>query len=167
MLRLTDTSLSQVQTSQRLGELMAQQVTATEHLAVQITMIATLHAEEHRLQIAKDASEDRRDDREEARISGLIEDISLARSAVRQLSTVSRYVAKSAAAQTSQDIGRVNIADSGYAAVGMSNVNQVLNVKQKVGDVSLGKRGTGFIGIHNQVDHNAALSGRWNQASKP
>jgi hypothetical protein len=162
---LTETSLGQVQnshdTTQRFDQLMAQQAAATEHLAIQTAMIATLRAEERQLQVAKEASEDRCDDREEARISELMENLSLARSAVTRFATVSRYVAETTAAQTGQEIGKVDIAESGYAAVGMSNVDQILDVRQRIGDVKVGNKATGFIGMHNNVDHSAALSARW------
>jgi hypothetical protein len=159
---LTNGSLSQIQnshdTTQRFDQLMAQQAIAIEYLATQTTTIETLRAEEHQLQIAKEASVDRGDDCEEARLSELMQDLSLARRAVRDFRTVSDYVAKSTAAQTGQDIGKVDIADSGFGAVGMSNIDQISDVKQRIGDVKVGNRATGFVGIHNNVDHNAALA---------
>jgi hypothetical protein len=80
---------------------------------------------------------------------------------------VSEYVAKSSvASQTNQKIGKVVTADLGYGAIGISNVDEVSSVKQKIGDVSVGSGGTEFIGIHNKVDHNVATSSRWNPTRK-
>ncbi|KAG9958996.1 hypothetical protein KCU61_g7859, partial [Aureobasidium melanogenum] len=137
-------------------------------LATQRAVIEGLRPEEERLQIVKKQSEDTGDIEDIERVEEDIRDTSRARLAVSQFATVSEYVAKSSAAiRTNQDIGNVTIAEMGYGAIGISNVDEVSNVKQKIGDVSVGKKGTVLVGIHNKVDHNAALANRWGPASKP
>ncbi|KAG9598028.1 hypothetical protein KCU77_g4409, partial [Aureobasidium melanogenum] len=155
-------------TTERIVELMTQEREATRLLAAQRAVIEGLRPEEERLQIVKTQAEDTGDIDDIERAEEDIRDISRTRIAVSQFATVSEYVAKSSAAtRTNQDIGNVTIAELGYGAVGISNVDEVSNVKQKIGDVSVGKKGTVLVGIHNKVDHNAAFANRWGPASKP
>lgn len=155
-------------TTERIVELMTQEREATRLLAAQRAVIEGLHPEEQRLQIVKTQSEDNGDIDNIERVEEELRDISRARMVVGQFATVSEYVAKSSAAtHTNQSIGNVTIAELGYGAIGMSNVDEVSNVKQKIGDVSVGKKGIGLVGIHNNIDHNAALANRWGPVSKP
>ncbi|KAG9526633.1 hypothetical protein KCU93_g5487, partial [Aureobasidium melanogenum] len=155
-------------TTERIVELMTQEKEAARLLAAQRAMVEGLRPEEERLQIVKKQLGDTGDIDEIGRVEEDIRDISRTRIAVSQFATVSEYVAKSSAAiRTNQDIGNVAIAELGYGAVGISNVDEVLDMKQKIGDVSVGKKGTVIVGIHNKVDHNAALANRWDPASNP
>lgn len=102
------------------------------------------------------------------RVQEDIDNVHRASLVVGQFGTVSEYVAKSSrAVRTNQDIGKVVIAELGYGAIGISNVDDISDVKQKIGDVSVSKKGTVFVGIHNNIDHNAALASHWSPASKP
>ncbi|KAG9552882.1 hypothetical protein KCU71_g13615, partial [Aureobasidium melanogenum] len=155
-------------TTEHIVELLTQEKEATRLLATQRAVIEGLRPEEERLQIVKKQSEDTGDIEDIERVEEDIRDTSRARLAVSQFATVSEYVAKSSSAiRTNQDIGNVTIAEMGYGAIGISNVDEVSNVKQKIGDVSVGKKGTVLVGIHNKVDHNAALANRWGPASNP
>ncbi|THZ07860.1 hypothetical protein D6C93_00822 [Aureobasidium pullulans] len=117
--------------------------------------------------LVKTQAEDTGDIDDIAKAEDDLRDVSRARIAISQFATVSEYIAKSSiATRTNQDIGKVIIADLGYGAVGISNVEEIDTVKQKIGDVSVGSGGTGFIGIHGKVDHNAALAGRWTSGNK-
>lgn len=154
--------------TEHLVKLMTQEREATTLLAAQRAAIEDLRSEEQQLQIVRRQAEDTGDIDDVERVEEDIRGVSRARIALSQFATVSEYVAKSSAAvRTNQDIGNVTIADLGYGAVGISNVDEVANVKQKIGDVSVGKRGTGFVGIHNNIDHNAALANRWDPMGKP
>ncbi|KAG9673487.1 hypothetical protein KCU99_g4857, partial [Aureobasidium melanogenum] len=168
---LTSSRQGQVEnarTTQRIVELLTQEQEATRLLAAQRAVIEGLRPEEERLQIVKTQAEDTGDIEDIERVEEDIRDISRTRIAVSQFATVSEYVAKSSVAtRTNQDIGNVIIAELGYGAVGISNVDEVLDVKQKIGDVSVGKKGTVLVGIHNNIDHNAALANRWGPASNP
>ncbi|KAG9662234.1 hypothetical protein KCU64_g2089, partial [Aureobasidium melanogenum] len=155
-------------TTEHIVELLTQEKEATRLLATQRAVIEGLRPEEERLQIVKKQSEDTGDIEDIERVEEDIRDTSRARLAVSQFATVSEYVANSSSAiRTNQDIGNVTIAEMGYGAIGISNVDEVSNVKQKIGDVSVGKKGTVLVGIHNKVDHNAALANRWGPASNP
>lgn len=168
---LTSSRQGQVQharTTERIVELLTQEKEATRLLAAQRIVIEGLRSEEQQLQIVRRQAEDTGDIDDVERVEEDIRGVSRARIAISQFATVSEYVAKSSAAvRTNQDIGNVTIADLGYGAVGISNVDEVANVKQKIGDVSVGKKGTGFVGIHNNIDHNAALANPWGPVSKP
>ncbi|KAH0168692.1 hypothetical protein KCU67_g3373, partial [Aureobasidium melanogenum] len=155
-------------TTERIVELLTQEREATRLLAAQRAVVEGLHPEEERLQIVKTQAEGTGDIDDIERAEEDIRDISRARLAVSQFATVSEYVAKSSRAiRTNQDIGNVVIAELGFGAIGMSNVDEVSDVKQKIGDVSFGKKSTGFVGIHNNIDHNAVLANRWGPASNP
>jgi len=85
-----------------------------------------------------------------------LRNVSRTRLALNQCESVSEYVLKSSVAtRTGQDIGDVTIDTLGYGAIGMSNVEQMSDVKQKIGNVKIGEKGAGFVGIHNNVDHSA------------
>ncbi|KAH0341785.1 hypothetical protein KCU81_g6012, partial [Aureobasidium melanogenum] len=155
-------------TTERIVELLTQEKEATRLLAAQRAVIEGLRPEEERLQIVKRQSEDTGDIDEIERVEEGLRDISRARMVVGQFATVSEYVVKSSrAVRTNQDIGNVTIAELGYGAVGISNIDEVLDVKQNIGDVSVGKKSTGFVGIHNNIDHNAAFANRWGPVSGP
>ncbi|KAG9600864.1 hypothetical protein KCU77_g2584, partial [Aureobasidium melanogenum] len=155
-------------TTEHIVELLTQEKEATRLLATQRAVIEGLRPEEERLQIVKKQSEDTGDIEDIERVEEDIRDISRARIAVSQFATVSEYVAKSSAAiRTNQDIGNVTIAEMGYGAIGISNVDDISDVKQKIGNVNVGKKSTGLVGIHNNIDHNAALASRWGPASNP
>ncbi|KAH0166531.1 hypothetical protein KCU67_g4255, partial [Aureobasidium melanogenum] len=155
-------------TTERIVQLMTQEKEATRLLTEQRAVIEGLRSEDQQLQTVKMQSEDTGDIDEVERVEEELRNISRARMVVGQFATVSEYVAKSSAAiQTNQDIGNVTIAELGYGAVGISNVDEVLDVKQKLGDVSVGKKGTVLVGIHNKVDHNAAFANGWRPASSP
>ncbi|THY42995.1 hypothetical protein D6C98_08722 [Aureobasidium pullulans] len=148
-------------------ELMTQEKEATRLHNAQRAVLEGLHSEEQQLQLVKTQAEDTGDIDDIEKAEDDLRNGSRARIAISQFSTVSEYIAKSSiAARTNQDIGKVVIADLGYAAVGISNVDEIDTVKQKIGDVSVGSGGTGFIGIHGNVDHNAALAGRWISGNK-
>jgi hypothetical protein len=147
---------------------MTQEKEATRLLTEQRAVIEGLRSEDQQLQTVKMQSEDIGDIDEVKRVEEELRDISRARMVVGQFATVSEYVAKSSAAiRTNQDIGKVVIAEMGYGMVGISNVDDISDVKQKIGDVSVGKKGTVVVGIHNKVDHNAALASRWGPVSNP
>ncbi|TIA10631.1 hypothetical protein D6C80_07971 [Aureobasidium pullulans] len=154
-------------TAQRLAELLTQEREATKDFAKQRTVIEGLRSQEQQLQLVKIRAEDTGDIDDIERTEEDLRDVSRARIAISQFATVSEYIAKSSiATRTNQDIGKVVIAELGYGAVGISNVDEIDTVKQKIGDVSVGSGGTGFIGIHGKVDHNAALAGRWTSGNK-
>ncbi|THZ78921.1 hypothetical protein D6C84_08056 [Aureobasidium pullulans] len=154
-------------TTERLAELLTQEREATINFAEQRTAVEGLRSEEQQLQLVKTQAEDTGDIDDIEKAEDDLRDVSRARIAISQFATVSEYIAKSSTAtRTNQDIGNITIAELGYGAVGMSNVDEVSNVKQKIGDVSVGSGGTGFIGIHGKVDHNAALAGRWTSGNK-
>lgn len=141
---------------------MTQEKEATGLHNAQRAVLEGLHSEEQQLQLVKTQAEDTGDIDDIEKAEDDLRDVSRARIAISQFSTVSEYIAKSSiATRTNQDIGKVIIADLGYGAVGISNVEEIDTVKQKIGDVSVGSGGTGFIGIHGKVDHDAALAGRW------
>lgn len=128
----------------------------------QSATIANLLNQEKQLQLVKTKFDLDSEFDEANRIDSDLKDVSRARTTISQFATVSEYIAKtSVAARTNQDIGKVIIADLGYGAVGISNVDEMADIKQKIGDVSVGSGGTGFVGIHGKVDHKAALAGRW------
>ncbi|THW47930.1 hypothetical protein D6D21_03160 [Aureobasidium pullulans] len=150
-----------------MSALRMQEVASTKLSSNQKVAVANLLEQEKQLQLIKTNFEADSDFDEADRVASEMKDISRARIAISQFSTVSEYIAKSSiATRTNQDIGKVVIADLGYAAVGISNVEEIETVKQKIGDVSVGSGGTGFIGIHGKVDHNAALAGRWTSGNK-
>ncbi|TIA35419.1 hypothetical protein D6C78_06141 [Aureobasidium pullulans] len=145
-----------------MSALRTQEVASTKLFSNQKVAVANLLEQEKQLQLIKTNFEADSDFDEADRIASEMKDISRARIAISQFATVSEYIAKSTiAARTNQDIGKVVIAELGYGAVGISNVDEIDTVKQKIDDVSVGSGGTGFIGIHGKVDHNAALAGRW------
>ncbi|THX38718.1 hypothetical protein D6D10_04848 [Aureobasidium pullulans] len=148
-------------------ELMTQEKEATRLHNAQRAVLEGLRSEEQQLQLVKTQAEDTGDIDDIEKAEDDLRDVSRARIAISQFSTVSEYIAKSSLAiRTNQDIGKVVISDLGYGAVGISNVDEIDTVKQKIGDVSVGSGGTGFIGIHGKVDHNAALAGRWTSGNK-
>lgn len=150
-----------------MSALRTQEVASTKLFSNQKVAVANLLEQEKQLQLIKTNFEADSEFDEADRIASEMKDISRARIAISQFSTVSEYIAKSSiATRTNQDIGKVIIADLGYGAVGISNVDEIDTVKQKIGDVSVGSGGTGFIGIHGKVDHNAALAGRWTSGNK-
>jgi hypothetical protein len=153
--------------AKRITKLKIQERDAIRLLDEQRNVLDGLRSEERQLQIVKTQSEDTGDIGDVETVEEALRDVSRARIAISQFATVSEYVAKSlVASQTNQEIGKVVIADLGYGAIGISNVDEVSSVKQKIGDVSVGSGGTGFIGIHNKVDHNVATSNRWDPARK-
>jgi hypothetical protein len=153
--------------AKRTAKLKIQERDAVRLLDEQRNVLNGLRSEERQLQIVKTQSEDTGDIGDVETVEEALRDVSRARIAISQFATVSEYVAKSSvASQTNQDIGKVVIADLGYGAIGISNVDEVSSVKQKIGDVSVGSGGTGFIGIHNKVDHNVASSSRWSPTRK-
>ncbi|TIA28217.1 hypothetical protein D6C79_10342 [Aureobasidium pullulans] len=150
-----------------MSALRTQEVASTKLFSNQKVAVANLLEQEKQLQLIKTNFEADSEFDEADRIASEMKDISRARIAISQFSTVSEYIAKSSLAiRTNQDIGKVVISDLGYGAVGISNVDEIDTVKQKIGDVSVGSGGTGFIGIHGKVDHNAALAGRWTSGNK-
>lgn len=150
-----------------MSALRTQEVASTKLFSNQKVAVANLLEQEKQLQLIKTNFEADSDFDEADRVASEMKDISRARIAISQFATVSEYIAKSSiATRTNQDIGNITIADLGYGAVGISNVDEVDTVKQKIGDVSVGSGGTGFIGIHGNVDHNAALAGRWTSGNK-
>ncbi|KAG9761154.1 hypothetical protein KCU73_g2527, partial [Aureobasidium melanogenum] len=157
------------QTTERIVELLTlQEKEATGLFAAQRAVIERLNSKERQLENTKKQPEVADDVDELGRVQEDIDNVRRASLVVSQFATVSEYVAKSSVAtRTNQDIGNVIIAELGYGAVGISNVDEVLDVKQKIGDVSVGKKGTVLVGIHNKVDHNAALANRWGSASNP
>ncbi|THX52258.1 hypothetical protein D6D06_06868 [Aureobasidium pullulans] len=167
---LQDVEQSQIQnnhTTDRIVSLLTQEKEPTRLHAVQRAVIEELHSEKQRLQLVKAQAEDADSIENMDRAAEDLHDVSRARIAISQFATASEYIAKSSiATRTNQDIGKVVIAELGYGAVGISNVEKIDTVKQKIGDVSVGSGGTGFIGIHGKVDHNAALAGRWTSGNK-
>ncbi|THV84101.1 hypothetical protein D6D27_08090 [Aureobasidium pullulans] len=150
-----------------MSALRTQEVASTKLFSNQKVAVANLLEQEKQLQLIETNFEADSDFDEADRVASEMKDISRARIAISQFATVSEYIAKSSiATRTNQDIGNITIADLGYGAVGISNVDEVDTVKQKIGDVSVGSGGTGFIGIHGNVDHNAALAGRWTSGNK-
>ncbi|THW99909.1 hypothetical protein D6D17_06468 [Aureobasidium pullulans] len=148
-------------------ELMTQEKEATRLHNAQRAVLEGLHSEEQQLQLVKTQAEDTGDIDDIEKAEDDLRDVSRARIAISQFATVSEYIAKSSiATRTNQDIGNITIADLGYGAVGICNVEEIDTVKQKIGDVSVGSGGTAFIGIHGKVDHNAALAGRWTSGNK-
>ncbi|KAG9550042.1 hypothetical protein KCU71_g14589, partial [Aureobasidium melanogenum] len=157
------------QTTERIVELLTtQEREATGLFAAQRAVIESLNSKEQQLEVSKKQPEVADDINELGRVQEDIDNVHRASLVVGQFATVSEYVAKSSAAiRTNQDIGNVVIAELGFGAIGMSNVDEVSDVKQKIGDVSFGKKSTGFVGIHNNIDHNAVLANRWGSASNP
>ncbi|CAD0044851.1 unnamed protein product [Aureobasidium pullulans] len=150
-----------------MSALRTQEVASTKLFSNQKVAVANMLEQEKQLQLIKTNFEADSDFDEADRVASEMKDISRARIAISQFATVSEYIARSSiATRTNQDIGKVVIADLGYGAVGISNVDEIDTVKQKIGDVSVGSGGTGFIGIHGKVDHNAALAGRWSSGNK-
>lgn len=82
-----------------------------------------------------------------------------ARLSLTQYQDVCKFIAKmSTARRTEQDIGHVKLGGVNNAAVGMSNIGNILGIKQKIGRVEAGSNNNKvMIGIHNNVDHNASL----------
>lgn len=167
---LTTCRQSQIQNNHitdRIVSLLTQEKEATRLHTVQRAVIEKLHSEKQRLQLVKAQAEDADSIENMDRAAEDLHDVSRARIAISQFATVSEYIAKaSAATRTNQDIGNITIAELGYGAVGISNVDEIGDIKQKIGDVSVGSGGTVFIGIHGKVDHNAALAGRWTSGNK-
>ncbi|THY26000.1 hypothetical protein D6D01_04665 [Aureobasidium pullulans] len=150
-----------------MSALRTQEVASTKLFSNQKVAVANLLKQEKQLQLIKTNFEADSEFDEADRIGSEMKDISRARIAISHFATVSEYIAKSSiATRTNQGIGKVVISNLAYGAVGISNVEEIDTVKQKIGDVSVGNGGTGFIGIHGKVDHNAALAGRWTSGNK-
>ncbi|KAH0365206.1 hypothetical protein KCU65_g6254, partial [Aureobasidium melanogenum] len=153
------------QTTEHNVELLTQEKEVTRLLAAQRAEIEGLRPEEEQLQIIMSEAEDNGDIDEIERVEEDIRDISRTRLAISQFATVSEYIVKFlAATRTNQDIGNVTIAELGYGALGISNIDVVSNVKQKIGSVNVRKKDTGIVGIHSNIDHHVALAKHWGSA---
>lgn len=85
-------------------------------------------------------------------------DVTRARVSLAQYQDVCKFIARmSKAERTEQNIGDVKLGDLNNVAVGMSNIGNILGIKQKIGRVEAGSKNRLMIGIHNNVDHNASL----------
>lgn len=140
-------------TEQRSVAILTQEKESTKLFAELKTELISLVVREKDLKLDMDQSEDIE---EITTLEYERRNVSRTRLALKQCESVSEYVMKiSVATRTGQDIGDVTIDTLGYGAVGMSNVERMSDVKLKIGNVKIGRKGAGFVGIHNNVDHTA------------
>lgn len=65
--------------------------------------------------------------------------------------SVDEYVAKAAGADNvDMDIGKISADESNNISAGLTNVERVLNLKYKQGDITAGKNNTIKVGWHNE-----------------